>query len=209
MELPTQLKKHRELKGLSQEDVVNQIFVSRYTISNWETGKTYPDVQSLLLLRNLFGVFVDELLKGDVAVMRDVISKDAVRVRELTIGEIALLLCGVACLPGFGIVWKDASFIPEISCGAVAGIVSFVIFWIGAMFCAFRIKKIKKEHNLVSYKEINDFVEGKEPEEGSIKDSNSFSRKHPKASNAMKACIGAVIGLLSGFIVSKLVIFFA
>ena len=40
------------------------IFVSRQTISNWETDRTYPDVQSLLLLSNLFGVSVDDTIES-------------------------------------------------------------------------------------------------------------------------------------------------
>ena len=38
---------------MSQEQLAEAIFVSRQTISNWETDRTYPDVQSLLLLSNL------------------------------------------------------------------------------------------------------------------------------------------------------------
>lgn len=45
MELKEHLKEHRNRLGLSQEDVAERIFVSRQTISNWETDRTYPDVQ--------------------------------------------------------------------------------------------------------------------------------------------------------------------
>ena len=48
MELKEHLKEHRNRLGLSQEDVAERIFVSRQTISNWETDRTYPDVQSRL-----------------------------------------------------------------------------------------------------------------------------------------------------------------
>lgn len=71
MELPQQLKANRERLGLTQEDVAQRIFVSRQTMSSWETGKTYPDVQSLLLLSNLFGVSIDSLVKGDVETMKE------------------------------------------------------------------------------------------------------------------------------------------
>lgn len=57
---------------MSQEQLADAIFVSRQTISNWETDRTYPDVQSLLLLSNLFEVSVDSLIKGDVEEMRSV-----------------------------------------------------------------------------------------------------------------------------------------
>lgn len=59
------IRNNRERLGLSQEDVSRAIFVTRQTISNWETGKTYPDVHSLLLLSNLYEVPIDALVRGD------------------------------------------------------------------------------------------------------------------------------------------------
>ena len=56
MELGSHIKEHRTELGLSQDDLAERIYVSRQTISNWECGRTYPDVQSLLLLSNVFGV---------------------------------------------------------------------------------------------------------------------------------------------------------
>lgn len=66
MELGSHIKEHRKELGLSKDDLAERIYVSRQTISNWECGRTYPDVQSLLLLSNVFGVTVDSLIKGDV-----------------------------------------------------------------------------------------------------------------------------------------------
>lgn len=54
MELAGQIKKHRQALGISQEALAEKIYVSRQTISNWETARTYPDVQSLLLLSVAF-----------------------------------------------------------------------------------------------------------------------------------------------------------
>ena len=65
MELAKHIKAHRGRLGMSQEELAEKIFVSRQTISNWETDRTYPDVQSLLLLSNLFDVSIDSLIKGD------------------------------------------------------------------------------------------------------------------------------------------------
>ena len=69
MEVGKHIREERERMGLSQEGLAREVFVSRQTVSNWETGKTYPDVQSLLLLSNLFAVTVDSLVKGDVEAM--------------------------------------------------------------------------------------------------------------------------------------------
>lgn len=77
MELARQLKAKREERGLSQDEVSKAIFVSRQTISNWENDKTYPDVQSLLLLSQLFEVSIDELVGGDVVAMQQAIAEDS------------------------------------------------------------------------------------------------------------------------------------
>ena len=77
MELSRQLKTRREEQGLSQDEVAKAIFVSRQTISNWENDKTYPDVQSLLLLGQLFEVSIDELVRGDVVAMQQAIAEDS------------------------------------------------------------------------------------------------------------------------------------
>lgn len=77
MELARQLKAKREERGLSQDEVSKAIFVSRQTVSNWENDKTYPDVQSLLLLSQLFEVSIDELVRGDVVAMQQAIAEDS------------------------------------------------------------------------------------------------------------------------------------
>ena len=63
MELSGQIKKYRGEKGWNQEALAEKAYVSRQTVSNWENGKSYPDVHSLLILSGLFGVSLDELVK--------------------------------------------------------------------------------------------------------------------------------------------------
>ncbi len=50
MELGKRIKEYRDLKGWNQDQLAEKMFVSRQTISNWENDKTYPDIQSILLL---------------------------------------------------------------------------------------------------------------------------------------------------------------
>ena len=74
MELGQQLKAHRKELGISQDELAEKIFVSRQSISNWENNKTYPDIHTLLLLAETFGVSLDELIKGDVEEMKEEIN---------------------------------------------------------------------------------------------------------------------------------------
>lgn len=62
MEIGKMLKEKRAEHELTQEQLSEKIFVSKKTISNWETGKTTPDIDSLIRLANLFDLSLDNLL---------------------------------------------------------------------------------------------------------------------------------------------------
>lgn len=60
--LPEKLKEYRKKNHYSQEQVAEYMNLSRQAISNWETGKAYPDLDNLVMLSELYGITVDELL---------------------------------------------------------------------------------------------------------------------------------------------------
>ncbi|MEG0619300.1 MAG: helix-turn-helix transcriptional regulator [Bacilli bacterium] len=62
MEIRKMLKDKRAEYQLTQEQLAEKIFVSKKTISNWETGRTSPDIDSLIRLANLFDLSLDNLL---------------------------------------------------------------------------------------------------------------------------------------------------
>ncbi len=55
----------RKQKGLSQEELAEQLGVSRQAVSRWELGQTLPDIPNLLQLCELFGVSADYLVKDE------------------------------------------------------------------------------------------------------------------------------------------------
>ena len=55
----------RKKSGMSQEELSDQLGVSRQAISRWELGATLPDAPNLLKLSDLFGVSIDCLLRDD------------------------------------------------------------------------------------------------------------------------------------------------
>lgn len=61
---------------LTQQQVAQYLFLTRQTISNWETGRSYPDVSSLIALSDLYQHSLDELLKGDKAMMSNLEKKE-------------------------------------------------------------------------------------------------------------------------------------
>lgn len=76
MILSEQIKLCRKQLGMSQSDLADAIWVSRNTVSNWERGDTTPDIQSLVLMSALFGLSLDEMVKGDEQVMAQALERD-------------------------------------------------------------------------------------------------------------------------------------
>ena len=64
MELKDRLKELRANANLTQEDLANQIFVSRTLVSKWESGDRYPSKDNLARLAVLFQIPQDELIGG-------------------------------------------------------------------------------------------------------------------------------------------------
>ena len=60
MTLGEKIKKARKNAGLTQEQLAEKLFVSRVTVSKWETGRGYPNLDSLKLISKLFSVSIDE-----------------------------------------------------------------------------------------------------------------------------------------------------
>ena len=69
MDIGEKLKRARTNAALTQEHVAEQIGVSRQTISNWENNRSYPDIVSVIELSDLYSMSLDELLKGDQAMI--------------------------------------------------------------------------------------------------------------------------------------------
>ena len=65
MEFNEKLQELRGAKKLTQEELAQSIFVSRTAISKWESGKGYPNIESLQMIAKFFGVTIDELLSSD------------------------------------------------------------------------------------------------------------------------------------------------
>ena len=112
MEIQERLKEARQSIGMTQDQVAEKILVSRVTISHWESGKTLPDIVSLISLSDLYGISLDELVKGDSKMMEKVKKdvKDANNNKRLiiitTILVIAVLLVyGISIIVGGG--FKD------------------------------------------------------------------------------------------------------
>lgn len=67
MEFHTKLQHLRKQAGLTQEELAQQLYVSRAAVSKWESGRGYPSIDSLKAIAECFSVTVDQLLSSDEA----------------------------------------------------------------------------------------------------------------------------------------------
>ena len=65
MEFGEKLQQLRKDKGLTQEELAEALFVSRTAVSKWESGRGYPNIDSLKEISKFFSVTVDALLSGE------------------------------------------------------------------------------------------------------------------------------------------------
>lgn len=71
MDLSTILVEERKKKGVTQQEVADTLYISRQSLSNWETGKHFPDVPMLVELSNYYDFSLD-IIKGDTQFMKQI-----------------------------------------------------------------------------------------------------------------------------------------
>lgn len=81
------LQKLRKEKNISQEQLAEELQVSRQTVGKWENGVTYPETECLIQISNFFGVSIDILLKGTVTDSKTMESASNNRADEETLPQ--------------------------------------------------------------------------------------------------------------------------
>ena len=89
MEFNEKLQELRKTKGLTQEELAKELYVSRTAISKWESGRGYPNIDSLKEISRYFGVTIDELICPD-----EIITAAENEKRE-AINKYTALICGL------------------------------------------------------------------------------------------------------------------
>lgn len=70
MEVGERLKVRRNELHLTQDQVAESLGITRQTMSSWENGRSYPDIERVIRLSELYALSLDELLKGDQKMVR-------------------------------------------------------------------------------------------------------------------------------------------
>lgn len=95
MELSDRIKEERNKLNLSQEALANKLHVSRQAISKWERGQSYPDLEKLIEFSEIFGISLDELVKGDKKLEKKLVDDGGSRMRGRSILGYVLVMIGI------------------------------------------------------------------------------------------------------------------
>ena len=103
MEFHEKLQELRKKRGLTQEELAEALYVSRTAISKWESGRGYPNIESLKALAKFFGVTVDSLLSADEAltIAEEDNKRKETRFRNVIYGLLDLSIAMLLFLPFF------------------------------------------------------------------------------------------------------------
>ena len=197
MELGNRLKELRKSLNINQDELAEKLFVTRQTISNWENDKSYPDIQSVLLISDIFNVSIDQLLKGDVEKMKKIVSEQSeADIKKMNTYGKGMLITMIAAMISTPILAFTIGFWFFIPFGMLFAIM---------MFFAFKLESIKKEYNVQTYKEIIAFTKG---EELSSTDKIKEEAKRPYQKILFAIASALIAALICGGIGILLISFF-
>lgn len=179
MELSNQIKKYRKELSISQDQLAEKVYVTRQTISNWENDKSYPDVHSLVLLSEIFGTSIDNLIKGDIEIMKNEICAEDKKKFSSISNLYAVLLIASVIAP-----------FPLLHFLKIPGIIIWVVLFAVTLAVAFRIEKYKKQFDIQTFKEIVAFYDGKPLDE-------IEKTKQKAVRTYQKVILGVVFGILT------------
>ncbi len=97
MQIGEKIKIIRENKKISQENMAKSLHVSYQAISNWERGKSYPDISNIIMISDLYNISLDELIREDKN-YKDILLEKKVSGIVDTILNAIFFLCAVTIL---------------------------------------------------------------------------------------------------------------
>ena len=111
MKIGKKLKDARIKAKFTQEEIAEELNVSRQTISNWENEKSYPDIISVIELSNFYSISLDDLLKGDEKMIEHLEeSTNIVKSNQKLLGAIILNIITVILLITLGMFLPNKSY---------------------------------------------------------------------------------------------------
>ena len=156
MYISKRLKELRTLNGFSQEKLAELLDVSRQTISSWENERSYPDVHNLIMLCDVYSVSLDDLMKGDIEIMKKEVSNTDLS--KAPQDAIQLIQSGLVMIIGLLIAVIGLILLLNIR-STLWGYGLMIVGAALACFFAFYSDYLKRRNKIQTYKELSDFYD--------------------------------------------------
>lgn len=144
MSIAERIQQLRKAKGLSQEQLANEIGVSRQAVSKWESQQSLPDLDKIIILSEYFDVSTDYLLMGKNNVTQ---GKDLTLVsRVLYLISPFIIFLGVICSWAN---WYENQYMTDIFVGLVMVAAGAMVYFAGTVLSSCQAKVIIKRVNLI------------------------------------------------------------
>ena len=157
MEFHEKLQELRKSKGLTQEELAQALFVSRTAVSKWESGRGYPNIDSLKAIGKFFSVTVDDLLSGDelLTFAEEHHRQKAARLRQLVFGFVDCSTAMFCFLPFFG--QRVNGTVEAVSLLSLTGVSPYLraVFWIyvaAAVLCGLLMLALQSGEQTLRFK---------------------------------------------------------
>ena len=138
MELNEKLQALRAKRNITQQELADVLFVSRTAVSKWESGRGYPNIESLRAIAKFYSITLDELLSSDelLSIAEEDVKQKGMRYRDITFGMLDLSFVLMFFLPLFS----------ERTYGVMAAVslagLSLASVWLVVTYCALAVSSV-------------------------------------------------------------------
>lgn len=157
MEFNEKLQELRKNRGLTQEELAEILYVSRTAISKWESGRGYPNIESLKDISKFFSVGIDDLLSGEkiISIAENENKSNIQNICDLLFGIIDVMSISLIILPLYPKRVDDLIYSLNLFLYNESG---YMIYWVmfislvsvGIIKIIFNQMKIEKNCNVIT-----------------------------------------------------------
>lgn len=162
MEFHEKLQQLRKQKGLTQEELAAVLYVSRTAVSKWESGRGYPNIDSLKAIAKFFSVTIDDLLSGEevLTIAEEDRKQKESHVRDLVFGMLDCSASMFFLLPFFeqtadGVIrevsllslTEISSWLKAVYCMVILGLIVWGILTLALQNCHLAVW-VRNKHNI-------------------------------------------------------------
>ena len=140
MNIEQRIQQLRKEKGLSQEQLADQLHISRQAVSKWESGQSLPDIEKIVALSEYFEVTTDYLLKGiDTTNHTTAIENNQKITKGFNILATFLLAVGLFCIIAN---WYENQSMKDVLAGFIIQAVGVAAYFVGKIVSSMKMSKV-------------------------------------------------------------------